>query len=137
MRTTVVNRVYICAQRNDPLSNFAVAASDPSADEEVARAISEFHLEKKPMAFCCIAPILVALVLGKGGTKVPSNNTLFFCLFWMLICRISVASVRDFKKIALPVLESLTQLDPTCPMQPRLCSQADVSDCNGFSCVRR
>jgi len=51
------------------LSNFATS-SDPSADEEVARVISEFHGEKKPMAFCCIAPILVALVLGKAGTKV-------------------------------------------------------------------
>ena len=51
------------------LSNFATS-SDPSVDEEVARVISEFHAEKKPMAFCCIAPVLVALVLGKGGTKV-------------------------------------------------------------------
>lgn len=51
------------------LSNFATS-SDPSVDEEVARVISEFHAEKKPMALCCIAPILVALSLGKAGTKV-------------------------------------------------------------------
>ena len=33
---------------------------------DVARVIKEFHAAGKPMALCCIAPILAAKVLGSN-----------------------------------------------------------------------
>lgn len=36
-------------------------------NEEVACVIQQFHKANKPIAFCCIAPILAAKVL-KGAT---------------------------------------------------------------------
>ena len=33
---------------------------------DVARVIKEFHAAGKPMALCCIAPILAAKVLGSS-----------------------------------------------------------------------
>ena len=56
------------------LSNFATS-SDPSVDEDVARVINDFHDSKKVIGMCCIAPILAALVLGKGK-GVPVKLTL-------------------------------------------------------------
>ena len=46
------------------LSSFAHSA-EPSVDGEVARVIRECLEAAKPMALCCIAPILLALVLCK------------------------------------------------------------------------
>ena len=46
------------------LSTFGVS-SEPDVDREVARVLKEFHQAKKPIAMCCIAPIVAALVLAK------------------------------------------------------------------------
>lgn len=52
------------------LSSFATSA-EPAVDEDVARVIREFVAAGKPLGLCCIAPILVALVLCKeDGVKV-------------------------------------------------------------------
>jgi len=50
------------------LSSFAHSA-EPSVDGEVARVIRECLEAAKPMALCCIAPILLALVLCKEDGK--------------------------------------------------------------------
>jgi len=49
------------------LSTFAVDADKAKVNPEVERVIKEFHAAKKPLAFCCIAPILAAKVI-KGVT---------------------------------------------------------------------
>jgi enhancing lycopene biosynthesis protein 2 len=49
------------------LSTFAVDGDKAKINPEVERVIKEFHSSKKPLAFCCIAPILAAKVL-KGVT---------------------------------------------------------------------
>ncbi len=41
---------------------------------EVARVIKEFHSESKPIAAICIAPTLVAKVLGSDGVEVTIGN---------------------------------------------------------------
>ncbi len=75
------------------LSDFAVS-TDPTVDAEVARVIREFHSAKKPMAFCCIAPVLpalalakadglkVRLTLGKKGDKWPYGGTIDKAVEW-------------------------------------------------------
>ena len=40
-----------------------------AVNPEVARVIKEFHAAGKPMALCCIAPILAAKVLGSNVSK--------------------------------------------------------------------
>ena len=50
------------------LSSFAHSA-EPSVDPTVAKVIRECAEAGKPMAFCCIAPILLALVLCKEDGK--------------------------------------------------------------------
>lgn len=54
------------------LSDFAAAGKGCSVDSEVARVIREFHRAGKPIGLCCIAPVLVACVLGTsaGGSGV-------------------------------------------------------------------
>ena len=46
------------------LCTFATSA-EPEVDAEVARVLREFVAAGKPLGLCCIAPILVALVLAK------------------------------------------------------------------------
>lgn len=46
------------------LCNFAVKGSDCDVLPEVARVVREFHQQQKPMALCCIAPVIVARLLG-------------------------------------------------------------------------
>jgi enhancing lycopene biosynthesis protein 2 len=46
------------------LSNFAVAGADCDANPEVARLIKEMYAAKKPIAAVCIAPAVLAKVLG-------------------------------------------------------------------------
>ena len=50
------------------LSSFAHSA-EPSVDPEVARVLRQCLEAGKPMALCCIAPILLALVLSKEDGK--------------------------------------------------------------------
>jgi len=56
------------------LSDFGFKGADMTVDPEMARVLSEFHAAKKPLALCCIAPILAAKVLGKSGVKLTLGN---------------------------------------------------------------
>eukprot|EP01060_Flectonema_neradi_P014680 TRINITY_DN21313_c0_g1_i1.p1 TRINITY_DN21313_c0_g1~~TRINITY_DN21313_c0_g1_i1.p1 ORF type:complete len:244 (+),score=48.01 TRINITY_DN21313_c0_g1_i1:46-732(+) len=47
------------------LSNFAVAGADMKADPEIERVLREFHASKTPIGACCIAPVLLAKILGE------------------------------------------------------------------------
>jgi enhancing lycopene biosynthesis protein 2 len=49
------------------LSDFGFKGTDMSVNADVARVISEFHSGKKPIALCCIAPILAAKVTSANG----------------------------------------------------------------------
>lgn len=49
------------------LSDFGFKGADMSVDSEVERVLTSFHCEGKPVALCCIAPILAAKVLGEKG----------------------------------------------------------------------
>ncbi|MDD3741677.1 MAG: isoprenoid biosynthesis glyoxalase ElbB [Bacteroidales bacterium] len=46
------------------LSSFGYATDNYEVDNEVARVIIEFHESRKPIAALCIAPVLIAKVLG-------------------------------------------------------------------------
>ena len=46
------------------LSDFAFKGTDMTVDPEVERVLKEFNKSGKPIALCCIAPILAAKVLG-------------------------------------------------------------------------
>lgn len=52
------------------LSTFAVNGADCKVEPDVKRVIKEFYAAKKTIAPMCIAPILVARVLGEAGVKV-------------------------------------------------------------------
>lgn len=45
------------------LSDFAVKGADCCVNPDVERVLQEFHKAKKPIALCCIAPVLAAKVL--------------------------------------------------------------------------
>lgn len=65
------------------LSNFNEKGAEMKVHKEVERVIVEFHKLKKPMGFCCIAPILPAKVLPgceitvgrSSGDKWPYGDT--------------------------------------------------------------
>lgn len=46
------------------LCDFAIKGSDCEVIPDVVRVIKDFHKAKKPIALCCIAPVLAARVLG-------------------------------------------------------------------------
>lgn len=46
------------------LCDFAIKGSDCEVIPDVVRVIKDFHKSKKPIALCCIAPVLAARVLG-------------------------------------------------------------------------
>ncbi len=50
------------------LSDYAIAGEDYLVDEDVAKAITSFHESRKPIAALCIAPVIVAKVLGARVT---------------------------------------------------------------------
>ncbi len=54
------------------LCNFASAGPECEVLPDVARVIKAFHAARKPIGLCCIAPVLIARVLGtrKGGAGV-------------------------------------------------------------------
>lgn len=60
------------------LSSFGVHGADCKVLPDVARVVKEFHAARKPMAFCCIAPVIPAKVLGTGqggpGVSVTLGN---------------------------------------------------------------
>jgi len=51
------------------LCDFAVSGTDCSVDAEVARLVREVHAQGKPVAAVCIAPALIAKVLGDEGPE--------------------------------------------------------------------
>jgi len=56
------------------LSDFGFKGADMTVDEDVSRVISSFHAAGKPLALCCIAPILAAKVLGSSGPTLTLGN---------------------------------------------------------------
>lgn len=49
------------------LSSFAKDGANCTIDPHVERVIREFRAQKKPIALCCIAPVLAAKVLGSSA----------------------------------------------------------------------
>lgn len=49
------------------LSNFATEGADCRVEPQVERTIREFNQAGKPIGACCIAPVLLAKVLGKAS----------------------------------------------------------------------
>jgi Uncharacterized protein involved in an early stage of isoprenoid biosynthesis len=56
------------------LSNWAEKGSECDVHPEVRRVITEFHKESKPIGAVCIAPVLLARVLGEHGITVTIGN---------------------------------------------------------------
>lgn len=56
------------------LSTFAVAGADCEIDPGVAALVREVHAQGKPIAAVCIAPALLAKVLGTEGPKLTIGN---------------------------------------------------------------
>lgn len=56
------------------LSRWAEQGAATEVHPEVARVIREFHKENKPIAAACIAPTLLAKVLGKEGVTLTIGN---------------------------------------------------------------
>jgi len=55
------------------LSSFAFQGPDCSVEAETARALTETHAAGKPIGALCIAPAVVAKVLGKGLVTIGSD----------------------------------------------------------------
>lgn len=51
------------------LSTWAAAGSRASVDADVERIVRDFHASGKPIGAICIAPAMIALVLGKDGVE--------------------------------------------------------------------
>ena len=56
------------------LSTFALDGARGSVEPQVKRAIEEFHQASLPIAAICIAPAMLALVLGKHHVSVTIGN---------------------------------------------------------------
>jgi len=56
------------------LSSFGYQGAEMEVDPEVARVLEEFHAAGKPLALCCIAPILAAKVLGSKGVTLTMGE---------------------------------------------------------------
>lgn len=57
------------------LSDFAINGDNYSVDEDVAKVIVEFHQARKPIAALCIAPVILAKVLGARVTIGKDKTT--------------------------------------------------------------
>jgi len=57
------------------LSDFGFKGADMTVSSEADRIISGFHSAGKPMALCCIAPILAAKVLGDKAPTLTLGST--------------------------------------------------------------
>lgn len=56
------------------LCDFGLKGSKAALHPEVSRVIKEFHKESKPIAAICIAPVIMALALGKENVEVTVGN---------------------------------------------------------------
>lgn len=56
------------------LSNWAEAGAGANVHPEVERVIREFHKADKPIGVICIAPTLVAKILGEKGVSLTIGN---------------------------------------------------------------
>lgn len=56
------------------LSNWASKGSQSQVDEDVSKIIKAFYLASKPIGAICIAPTLIAKVLGTHGVTVTLGN---------------------------------------------------------------
>jgi enhancing lycopene biosynthesis protein 2 len=57
------------------LCNWFEKGAACTVNPDVERAIKEFYAEEKPIAAICIAPVLIARVLGSKGVTVTSGDT--------------------------------------------------------------
>jgi len=57
------------------LSDFAFKGTEMSVDAEVERVLHDFRKAGKPIALCCIAPILAAKVFGNEGVTLTLGMT--------------------------------------------------------------
>jgi enhancing lycopene biosynthesis protein 2 len=57
------------------LSTFATEGADMNVDEDVKNAILNFRAADKPIGLCCIAPTIVAAVLGGNGVEVTLGQS--------------------------------------------------------------
>ncbi len=57
------------------LSDFGFKGADMSVDPEVERVLKDFKAAGKPMALCCIAPILAAKVFGPQGISLTLGKS--------------------------------------------------------------
>lgn len=57
------------------LSDFAVKGGDMTVIPEVERVLKDFHVAKKPIGLCCIAPMLAAKVLGGNGVTITLGKS--------------------------------------------------------------
>lgn len=58
------------------LCTFAAAGAACTVHPEVERVVLAFHHARKPMAFCCIAPVIAARVLGRTDSAPRVRLTL-------------------------------------------------------------
>ncbi len=56
------------------LTNFFEKGSDCDVNPQVARLILECNDHNKPIAACCIAPVIIARVLGRKGVEVTIGD---------------------------------------------------------------
>jgi len=56
------------------LSDFGFKGADMTVEPDVERIITSFHSAGKPLALCCIAPILAAKVLGGSAPTLTLGN---------------------------------------------------------------
>ncbi len=57
------------------LCTYAVDGPDCSVNEDLARAISDMHSLKKPIGALCIAPVIIAKVLGDVEVTIGQDET--------------------------------------------------------------
>ena len=56
------------------LSSFGFKGAEMEVNEEVERVLKDFKQAGKPIAMCCIAPIIAAKVFGSSGVTVTLGN---------------------------------------------------------------
>jgi len=56
-------------------SSFAESGPNFKVDEEVEKVLLSFYQEKKPIAACCITPIILAKVFGKHHVKLTLGKS--------------------------------------------------------------
>lgn len=70
-------------------SDFAVNGVSCTVNEDVMRVLKDFHKAKKPIALCCIAPVLAAKVLGNVVITLGKKGKKINCLLSSSSSRIS------------------------------------------------